>query len=186
MAKLPSKLELKKLPIDELVSLHSNVNEVLQARAESESNELEEKLKRLQPFRGGSKSSVVAVAPAAPVAKKVKKRGRPKKQKVKAAKAVEAAPAVAPEPEVVASEPVSKRRGRPKGSMNKKPVVAKKIVKKSVQKPVKVEIRKATKKSPGTRYVDPATNNVWAGRGRTPKWLVELERKGHKRSEFLK
>lgn len=192
MANLPSKLDLKKLPIDELVTLHSNVSEVLQARAQSESNDLEEKLQRLQPFLGG-KTKAPAKAKAAPVAKKGKKRGRPKKLKAKIQKAAvsaETAPAAAPVAEVVASKPVSKRRGRPKGSVNKKPIVAKEVAKKIIKKSDKVEKvdkRKGPRKSATTtQYVDPATKAVWAGRGRTPKWLVEYEQKGRKRSEFLK
>lgn len=186
MANLPSKLDLKKLPIDELVTLHTNVSEVLQARAQAESNDLEEKLQRLQPFLG---VKTKPEAKAAPVEEKAKKRGRPKKQKAKVEKAaapVESAPAAAPVAEVVASEPASKRRGRPKGSANKKPIVAKKVVKKIVKKAEKVEKRKGPKVASTPQYVDPATKAVWAGRGRTPKWLVELERKGHNRSEFLK
>lgn len=183
MAKLPSKLDLKKLPIDELITLHTNVSDVLQARAESESNDLEEKLKRLQAFLGGKTESKPKAAPAG---KKGKKRGRPRKQKAKVVAAVEASAAAAPASEVVAAKPVAKRRGRPKGSVNKKTAVVKKVVKRRILKAEKVDKRKGPRSASTQLYVDPATKATWAGRGRTPKWLVELEKKGRKRTEFLK
>jgi DNA-binding protein H-NS len=36
------------------------------------------------------------------------------------------------------------------------------------------------------KYVNSANpKQTWAGRGMAPRWLVELERQGHKREEFL-
>lgn len=193
MSKLPTTTELKALPIDKLVSLHESVKEVLEARAQTESNDLEEKLRRLQPFLGEKSESKPKAKAKAP--SKAKKLGRPKKQKAKVAKAVEAAPVAAPVAEVVAAKPATKRRGRPKGSTNKKAEVAKPVVKKVAAKAVKpvkavkestVIKRRGPNKSSGTQYVDPDTGAIWAGRGRTPKWLVSLESKGRKRIEFLK
>src|SRR5699024_810594 len=35
------------------------------------------------------------------------------------------------------------------------------------------------------KYRDPVSGKGWSGRGRTPGWLVELERQGRNREEFL-
>jgi DNA-binding protein H-NS len=35
------------------------------------------------------------------------------------------------------------------------------------------------------KYRDPSTNQSWTGRGQPPAWVVEYERQGRKREEFL-
>ena len=41
------------------------------------------------------------------------------------------------------------------------------------------------KRSVPAKYRDPRTGAKWSGRGLTPRWLVEKEKAGAKREEFL-
>ena len=57
--------------------------------------------------------------------------------------------------------------GRPKG--------------RKVAKPKKMH----AKRKVAPKYKDPQSGATWSGRGLTPKWLVEKEKAGAKREEFL-
>lgn len=45
--------------------------------------------------------------------------------------------------------------------------------------------KKRTKRTVAPKYKDPQSDATWSGRGLTPKWLVEKEKAGTKREEFL-
>ena len=45
--------------------------------------------------------------------------------------------------------------------------------------------KKAAKRKVAAKYKDPQSGATWSGRGLTPKWLVEKEKAGAKREEFL-
>jgi DNA-binding protein H-NS len=41
-----------------------------------------------------------------------------------------------------------------------------------------------TRQPPEAKYRNPTSGETWSGRGRTARWMAELEAKGHKREEF--
>ena len=43
---------------------------------------------------------------------------------------------------------------------------------------------KVTRKPVAVRFRNPETGDEWAGRGRTPKWLVKIESSGGSRDDF--
>ncbi len=45
--------------------------------------------------------------------------------------------------------------------------------------------KKGAKRKVAPKYKDPHSGATWSGRGLTPKWLVEKEKAGAKREEFL-
>ena len=45
--------------------------------------------------------------------------------------------------------------------------------------------KKGAKRKVAPKYKDPQSGATWSGRGLTPKWLVEKEKSGAKREEFL-
>lgn len=75
-----------------------------------------------------------------------------------------------------------RRRGRPAGKKSAgKKSAAKKAGRRRVAK--KSAARKGKKVPP--KYRDPQTGATWTGRGRTPRWVVDAEKRGVKRDKFL-
>jgi DNA-binding protein H-NS len=49
----------------------------------------------------------------------------------------------------------------------------------------KTPMKKApARQPPEAKYRNPESGETWSGRGRTARWMAELEAKGHKREEF--
>lgn len=51
--------------------------------------------------------------------------------------------------------------------------------------PAKVAKSTGTKKPVAPKYRHPATNATWTGRGKAPLWIVEAEKNGQTRQQFL-
>ncbi len=63
----------------------------------------------------------------------------------------------------------------------KKPARAKTGARKATAKTA----RKKTAKPVAPKYLDPATGATWTGRGKAPRWIVDAEKAGKKREQFL-